>query len=428
LIIVDSALRQREAAGNPIRVGLVGAGAIGRAMTFQLENVVPGMRLAAIANRTLAHAERAYRDAGVDPVRTVSDAASLDAALDQGCAAITGAAHLLCRAPAIDVIFESTGTIEFAAGVVLEAIAHGKHVVTLNAELQGTLGPLLKAKADHAGVVLSEAEGDQPGVMMNLFRFVRGIGVRPVLVGNVKGLYDRYRTPATQAGFARRHGLTPHMAASFADGTKMSFENAVIANATGFKAGRRGFYGPACGHVRDAAPLFSLEQMLDTGLVDYVLGAEPGPGVFVIAHEERALPRQWLQLHKMGDGPLYTFYVPYHLGHMEAPFSIGRAVLFGDAAVAPHAGHVVDVVATAKRDLAAGEVLDGIGHYTTYGQCENVDVVRRQSLLPMGVAEGCRLWRDVAKDQVLTYDDVELPAGRLTDRLRAEQTTRFAGI
>lgn len=428
MILVDTALRRREAEDAPIRVGLVGAGAIGRALTFQIENVVPGMRLAAISNRTLARAEQAYRDAGIERVRTVTDETALDTALEQGLAAITSAPHLLCRAPAIDVVFESTGTIEFAARVILDAIAHGKHVVTLNAELQGTLGPILKAKADEAGVMFTEAEGDQPGVMMNLFRFVQGIGVRPVLIGNVKGLYDRYRNPATQTAFAQRHGLTPHMAASFADGTKMSFENAVIANATGFKVGKRGSYGPSCAHVRDAPPLFPLEQMLDTGLVDYVLGAEPGPGVFIIGHEERPLPRQWLQLHKMGDGPLYTFYAPYHLGHMEAPFSIGRAVLFDDAAVTPSHGPVIDVVATAKRDLGAGEIIDGIGFYMTYGQCENGDVARRENLLPMGVAEGCRLCRDLPKDRVLTYDDVELPADRLTDRLRAEQAARFAAV
>lgn len=424
MIIVDTALRRREAEGAPIRVGLVGAGAIGRALAFQMGNVAPGLRLVAIANRTLAHAERAYRDAGAVRVRTVADEAGLAAAFHEDVPAITDDPSLLCAADGIDVIFESTGTVEFAARVVLDAIARRKHVVTLNAELQGTLGPILKDRADRAGVMFTEADGDQPAVMMNLYRFVESIGARPVLVGNIKGLYDRYRTPATQTEFARRHGLTPHMAASFADGTKMSFENALIANATGFEVGRRGSYGPSCAHVRDAPALFPIEQMLENGLVDYVLGAEPAPGVFVVGHEERPLQRQWLQLHKLGDGPLYTFYAPYHLGHMEAPLSIGRAVLFGDAAVTPLA-HMVDVVATAKRDIDADEVLDGIGWYMTYGQCENAEVARAENLLPMGVAEGCRLRRRMRKDQVLTYDDVEVPPGRLADRLRAEQAGGF---
>jgi predicted homoserine dehydrogenase-like protein len=143
--------------------------------------------------------------------------------------------------------------------------------------------------------------------------------------------------------------------------------------------------------------------------------------VFVLGHQDHPVQQHWLRLYKMGDGPLYTFYTPYHLCHLEVPLTVARAVLFGDAAVTPDEGHVVDVVATAKRDLRAGEVLDGIGHYTTYGQCENVDVVSRQRFLPMGVAQGCRLTGDVPKDQVLTYEDVELPSGRLVDKLRAEQ-------
>jgi predicted homoserine dehydrogenase-like protein len=207
----------------------------------------------------------------------------------------------------------------------------------------------------------------------------------------------------------------------------MSFEMALVANATGLRAGKRGLYGPPCISVHSAAALFPMDQMLETGLVDYVVGAEPAPGVFILGHEEHPLQRQWLRLYKLGDGPLYTFYTPYHLCHLEAPLTIARSVLFGDTAVAPNAGHVVDVVATAKRDRRAGEVVDGIGWYMTYGQCENAAVAWAENLLPMGLAEGCRLRRDVPRDRVLTYDDVELPSDRLCDRLRAEQTARFWG-
>ncbi len=426
MIIVDRALRRLEEKGEPIRVGMVGAGAMGRAIAFQILQITPGLRLVAIANRTLANAEAAFAEGGAASIRVVEDEDALAAALEQGAAAITTDPSLLCAAPGIDVVFEVTGAVEFGARVVLDAIAHKKHVVTMNAELQGTVGPILKRRADAAGVILTDADGDQPGVMMNLYRFVRGLGVRPVLIGNMKGLHDPYRNPTTQTEFARRNHLTPHMAASFADGTKMSFEMALVANATGLRAGRRGLYGPSCASVHDAKELFPRDQMLETGLVDYVVGAEPAPGVFVIGFEERPLQRHWLKLYKQGDGPLYTFYTPYHLCHLEAPTTIGRAVLFGDAAVAPDAGHVVDVVAAAKRDLRAGETLDGIGWYTTYGLCENADVARAENLLPMGLAEGCRLVRDIPRDRTLTYEDVELPSGRVVDRLRAEQAEAFA--
>ncbi len=422
MIIVDKALARRQEEGRPIRVGMVGAGAMGRGIALQVATAVPGMEICAIANRTLANAERAYAEAGAEKIRQVDDERKLSEAIEAGDPAVTDDPSLLTANPQLDAILEVTGAVDFGAGVVVDSIAAGKHTITMNAELQGTIGPILKQRADRAGVVLSDCDGDQPGVMMNLYRFVRGIGVRPVLIGNLKGLHDPYRNPTTQEEFARVHHLTPHMAASFADGSKVSFEMALVANATGLKAGKRGLYGPDCKSVHDAAALFPMDQMLEVGLVDYIVGAEPAPGVFVLGHHDDPEQRRWLQLYKLGDGPLYTFYTPYHLCHLEAPMTVARAVLFGDAAVAPDAGHIVDVVATAKRDLKPGEVIDGIGWYMTYGLCENADVVRAENLLPMGLAEGCRLLRQVAKDQVLRYDDIELPPDRLCDRLRAEQS------
>jgi predicted homoserine dehydrogenase-like protein len=309
----------------------------------------------------------------------------------------------------------------------MAALAHRKHVVTMNAELQGTVGPILKRRADEAGVVLTDSDGDQPGVIMNLFRFVSGLGCTPVLAGNIKGLHDRYRNPTTQQDFAKRTGLSPHMAASFADGTKVSFEMALVANATGFRVAVRGMHGPACTDVHDALQLFPLQDFVGQGVVDYVVGATPSPGVFVVGYHEDPVQQQYLRLYKLGEGPFYTFYTPYHLCHFEVPFTIARAALFHDAAVAPLGPPVVDVVAAAKSDLHEGSTLDGLGHYMTYGLCENADVVQRERLLPIGIAEGCRLRRDVPRDQVLTYDDVVLPPGRVIDALRAEQQELFFG-
>ncbi len=257
--------------------------------------------------------------------------------------------------------------------------------------------------------------------MMNLLRFVRTIGYRPVLAGNIKGLQDHYRTPETQKGFAEQHHISPQMATSFADGTKISMENAVVANATGFTVGQRGMYGPRCAHVKEAVDLFPLDQLLNGGLVDYILGAEPGPGVFVLGYNDHPVRQDYMNYFKMGEGPLYAFYVPYHLPHLEVPLTAARAVLFHDAAVAPLGAPVCDVITIAKRDLKAGELLDGIGGFTCYGTIEKADVSRREGLLPMGLSEGCRLRRDVAKDEAIACDDVELPPNRLCDRLRADQ-------
>ena len=204
MIIVDNALRERERTGNRIRVGMIGAGFMGRGIANQLINSVPGMDLVAIANRTLAAAQGAYREAGVDKTEIVDDAVALDRAVDRGIAVVTEDARAVCASQRVQAIIECTGAVEFGAQVILRAIEEGKHVVTLNAELDGTVGPLLKRRADRAGVILTGCDGDQPGVEMNLVRFVRGIGLTPLVCGNIKGLQDPYRNPTTQAAFAQR--------------------------------------------------------------------------------------------------------------------------------------------------------------------------------------------------------------------------------
>jgi predicted homoserine dehydrogenase-like protein len=274
--------------------------------------------------------------------------------------------------------------------------------------------------------VITNSDGDQPGVIMNLYRFVQAIGCKPVLAGNIKGLHDPYRTPETQQAYAARYGQKPHMVTSFADGTKISMEMAVVANGTGFRAGQRGMYGRHCAHVKDTLSLYSPEQFLNGGLVDYIVGAEPAPGVFVLGYNDHPIQRDYLRYYKMGDGPLYVFYTPYHLCHLEAPLTVARAVLLRDAALTPLAGPICDVIAIAKRDLKAGEELDGIGGFTTYGMLENSDICQAENLLPMGLSEGCRLTCDVPQDYPLTYADVQVPAGRLCDTLRDEQAAYFA--
>lgn len=430
MILVDAALERRAREGRPIRVAMVGAGFMGRGIALQIQRYVRGMTLVAVANRSLENARRAYREAGTTGFLEVETVAALERVVADGGAAVTEDPMLLCRAEGIDVVIEVTGTVELGAAVVLEAVEHGKHVVMMNAELDGTVGPLLKARADRAGVVLTNADGDQPGVIMNLYRFVRGLGVTPVLCGNIKGLQDPYRTPATQAEFARRWKQKPHMVTSFADGTKIAFEQAIVANATGMRVAKRGMHGPEVAPgtpVSEAVAGYPLEDLLEgPGIVDYVVGASPGPGVFVLGVIDDPAQRHYLNLYKLGEGPLYCFHTPYHLCHFEVPNTVARAALFGDAAIAPAGAPRVDVVATAKRDLEEGEVLDGMGYYMTYGQAENAAVSLADGLLPMGLAEGCRLTRNVARDEVLRYRDVVMPEGRLADALRAEQDRHFA--
>jgi predicted homoserine dehydrogenase-like protein len=430
MIVLDRLLEQRQEEGRPIQVAMVGAGFMGRGIALQIATAVPGMELVAIASRTVDRARAAYELGGADDVRHVDGASELEQAIGEGRPAVTDDPLLVAEAEQVDAVIEVTGTVELAAGVTLAAIEAGKHVVLMNAEVDGTLGPILKTYADRAGVVLTNADGDQPGVQMNLYRFVRGLGVTPVLCGNIKGLHDPYRTPTTQAEFAARWGQNPQMVTSFADGTKISFEQAIVANATGMRVARRGMHGPeveAGTPIEEGAKQFDHDELTaGPGIVDYVVGAAPGPGVFVLGTHNNPVQQHYLNLYKLGEGPLYCFTTPYHLCHFEVPNTVARAVLLGDATIAPAGPPRVDVVAAAKTDLSAGNTIDGLGGYLTYGLAENSDVVAAERLLPIGLAEGCRLTRNVAKDAVLTYEDVDVPEGRLSDRLRAEQAAAFA--
>jgi predicted homoserine dehydrogenase-like protein len=409
-MFVDTALVKRESSGRPVRVGLIGAGATGRAIALQLATPPPGIRLAGLANRTIPNGERALREAGVTEWVRADSARDADAAISRGATVLTDDPSVLVACDSIDVIVEVTGTIGPAARVVLQAFDYDKDVVLVNAELDSLIGPILKTRADQAGVVLTHTDGDEPGVAMTLLRYVRSLGLQTVAAGNIKGMVDYYRTPATQQAFAQKNDQDPMKVTSFADATKLSMETTVLANATGFQAGRRGMHGPACAHVRDMAELLPAEQMLSTGLVDYALGAAPHTGAFVIVHEPAPLKRIQLGYYKMGDGPFYVFYTPYHLPHLQIVSTIGRAAVHRDATVAPLAGPVCEVVTVAKRDLRAGECLDGIGGYCGYGLIDNASTAREANALPIGLSAGCVLRRDVPKDRVVSFDDVDASA------------------
>src|SRR5512143_2907004 len=350
---VYNVLRRLEDEGRPIRVGVVGAGATGRAIALQLGTPVPGIRIAAMSNRTPSHAERAFAEAGLQNWSTADSAREADEKIARGVPVLTDDYSVLTQCDSIDLIVEVTGTVDFAASVALDSFKHHKHVVLVNAELDSLVGPILKAKADEAGVVLTHTDGDEPGVAMTLFRYVQSVGLRPVAAGNIKGMVDYYRTPETQREFAAQHDQDVRKVTSFADATKLSMETTVLANATGFGVARRGMTGPACGYVRDLAKLLPPEAMLAGGIVDYSVGAAPHTGAFVVVHEENPYKRTQLAYYKLGDGPFYVFYTPFHLPHIQLQSTIARAVIHADPTVAPISGPSCEVVTVAKQDLKA---------------------------------------------------------------------------
>ena len=427
MILVDSALKFREDTDNPIQVGLVGAGYMAAGLVNQIERYVPGMRVAAIANRSFDRALRCYHQAGVSDVSTVDDAVALDNNVSAREYTVCHDPALLCHAKNIDIIVEATGTIDFAAQVVLTAAQHRKPVVLLNAEVDATLGPILKHYADRAGIILSQSDGDQPGVIMNQYRFVKGLGLTPLVAGNIKGFLDQHKNPTDMKAYAHNVNQSPEMITSFTDGTKVNLEQASVANATGMGVAQRGMSTyRSSDHIDDLTTIYDVDQLLATGgIIDYVVGPKPGPGIYVFATTNDPMVKDYLSYLKMGKGPLYSFYTPFHLCFFEVPNSIARVAHFHDPVMAPLNGPVVEVAAIAKRNLRAGDTLDGMGGYAAYGECENVAVCREQNLLPIGLAQGVQLKRDVPQDQAISFDDIEVPDDRLDYQLYREQCTVF---
>ena len=427
MLIVDNALQAREADGRPIRVALLGAGFMSRGLANHIVNTTPGIRFVGVFNRNIQRAFDLCQYAGASDVAAPTTQQETDLAIREGKVVVTDDAFLLARSSGIDVLVDVTGSVEFGARVVLEAFRYKKDVVLLNAEIDATIGPILQVYARKHGAIISACDGDEPGVQVNLYRWVKGLGLTPRVIGNVKGLQDPYRNPTTQKGFAEKWGQNPAMVTSFADGSKISFEQAIVANATGFVVRSRGMSRGMeyKGDVMQIGKIYDAEEIRKLGgVVDYVVGT-PLTKVFVLAEHLDRKQQHYLNLYKMGDGPLYSFFTPYHLVHFEVPTAIARVALFRDSVAKPLGGPVVEVCAVAKTELKAGETLDDYGMYMTYGEAVNAEEMSRNRYLPEGLVEGCVLTRDIPKDSVITYNDVILPANRLADQLRAEQYHHF---
>ena len=429
MIIVDAALETRERDGQPIRVALIGAGFMARGLANHIVNTTPGMRLVGIFNRRLQRAFEVCEYSGVKDVVSPKTQREVDLAIREGKTIATGDAFLLSRSLEVDILVDVTGSVEFGARVALDAFEHGKDVLLMNAEIDATIGPIMQTYAARHGVIFSACDGDEPGVQINLYRWVKGLGLTPRVIGNVKGLQDPYRNPATQKAFAEKWGQNAAMVTSFADGSKISFEQAIVANATGFVVMNRGMSRGMDykDDVMNIGKLYDIDKVRKlNGIIDYVVGT-PQTKVYVLAEHPDPKQQHYLNLYKMGEGPLYSFFTPYHLVHFEVPAAIARVVLFRDHLAKPLGGPVVEVCACAKRDLKAGEALDDYGMYMTYGEAVNADEMCSKRYLPEGLVEGCVLKHDIPKDEVITYDDVTLPPGRIADQLRAEQYKHFRG-
>ena len=420
---IFAALERREREGRSVRVAIVGTGFMGQGLLRQIR-LIHGMAVVCVANRTLEKAVDALRGTGLEPgaIAICDDPVGAQQAIARGQTVVTRDLLLAAAIPDVDVIMEATGNVGVGASVAIAAIAHGKHIVAANPECQATVGALIERRAEEACVVYSDIDGDQPGLLMNLYAYCTGLGLEAVVAGNCKGVLKRYATPATQVRFATENGISPWIATAAADGTKLNLEMAIVSNATGMLPARRGMTGFTTS-VQTLIEDFGKAGLLSRGpIVEYTFGIDSG--VFIVARsDDDALQREWRYL-KMGNGPHYLFYEPRVLCHFDAPLSAAQAALYGTPTIAPKGAPLTEVVACAKTGLEAGTRLDGIGGFNCYG--EILCVRDAEGLLPVGLAEGAVLTRDVAIDQPIELDAVEFVDDTLPLRLRREQDALFA--
>jgi predicted homoserine dehydrogenase-like protein len=349
------------------------------------------------------------------------DVAKLTGAVGEKRPAVATTPEIAASVATLDVVIEATGAVELGAREALACIRNKKHFVSLNAETDGTVGALLKRRADEAGIVYTNADGDQPGVIMRMIEYCRGCGFDVLAAVNCKGFMNVDATPDSIREWAVRQNTSPRMTCAFTDGTKMNIEQNVVCNATGLIPAKRGMIGVKTDQ-RNAVRDFEATGALGggPGIVDYTLGGDFGGGIFIIARgQDPNFCAPYLKYLKMGEGPNYMFLRPYHLCHVETPLSAAEAVVYGEATIAPMGRPVAQTITIAKRDLKAGETLDGIGGFNQYGEVEVADKAR--GLLPIGLAENVRLRRDVRRGEAIPEDAVELNESSLLVKLWREQ-------
>ena len=404
---------------------------MGQGLALQL-GTTPGLRMVAAIDLDLPRAERAAGLHG-GPWTNASSESQVRAALRSGKTVVTADPYpvLTQGRESVDVLVEATTSVAAAARAVEMALEMRIDAVLMNAEVDCLLGPMLHRTAREAGAIVTSDAGDQHGVLMRMIDEVRLWGFEIVMAGNIKGFLDRAATTRSIAGEARKRNLNPVMCVAYTDGTKLNVEMALVANATGLVPARRGMLGPKAGHVSEVLERFDLESLREPGVVDYILGAEPGGGVFVVGHCDAPLQRDYLSYYKLGDGPFYVFYRPYHLCHLETAYAIGSVVFDRKPLFAPLEHAVAEVIAIAKTDLPRGAVLErGIGGDQVYGEIEERRIAERIGALPICLLESeldaAVTTRDIEKGEPILWSDVELPDGDLLRAYR-RQAEMLAG-
>jgi predicted homoserine dehydrogenase-like protein len=403
---------QLKALTEPIKIVVVGAGAMGMGLCYQ-SRVTPGIQCVGIADIVL---ERAIKAAELlqTPYRIIHSEKEAQQAIHDGVLAICEDGGILARSEGYQAFLEATNSIIAGGRMALDALCTGKHLILMNAEIDLAFGPYLMQVARENGVVMASCDGDQHGVIKRVVDEMTLWGFEPVMAGNIKGFLDLYSNPTKIIPEADKRRLDYRMATAYTDGTKLNIEMALVANALGMRTDKIGMHGPRAGTVHEVLSLYDFPTLHRAGapVVDYILGAEPGGGVFAVGYCDHPYQVPMLQYYKMGDGPYYLFYRPYHLCHIEAMRGVAEAVLAGISLLEPRYGFRTNVFAYAKKDLKFGETLDGIGGYACYGLIENGDPATAPDGIPICLTEHVTLKRDIRKDERIPMDAVAFDANR----------------
>lgn len=420
-------LAAREDAGRPVRIGLVGTGEMGTDIVSRV-SLMPGVEIGGISELKPGAAERAIRIAYGSDERgqQVTSADAANRAMEDGRIALTDNVGVLLESGLIDVVVDATGVPAVGAEIGLSAMERGKHLVMMNVEADVTIGAYLAAEAKRLGVVYSLGAGDEPSSCMELIEFVSAMGHRIICAG--KGKNNPLNIDATPDAYmdeATRRNMNPRMLVEFVDGSKTMVEMSAIANATGLIPDCPGMHGPAA--TRDELSKVLIPEAdggilsSNEGRVDYSVGKGVAPGVFVVAEMSHPRIRERMEDLKMGEGPYFTFYRPYHLTSLEVPLTCARVVLYGKADMVPLARPVAEVCAVAKRDLNPGETLDHLGEYCYRAWAMEAGAAREAKGIPCGLLADARVTAPIRKGELITTANAVVPANSHIAALRARQ-------
>ena len=420
-------LAARAETGKPVRIGLVGAGEMGTDIVSRVAHM-RGIEIGAISELNPQAAGRSVTIAYGDPDRAVATDTTdaLNAAIESGRIATTQKVETLLESGLIDVVIDATGIPSVGAEIGLAAMERGKHLVMMNVEADVTIGAYLRSEAERLGVIYSLGAGDEPSSCMELIEFVSAMGHRIISAGKGKNNPLNFdATPDTYTEEAVRRHMNPRMLVEFVDGSKTMVEMAAIANATGLIPDRPGMHGPACSRDELNKVLIpaSAGGVLSSseGRVDYTIGKGVAPGVFVVAEMDHPRIRERMEDLKMGEGPYFTFFRPYHLTSLEVPLTCARVVLYGKADMVPMPRPVAEVCALAKKDMAVGETLDQIGEFCYRAWIMTAPEARSAGAIPCGLLTGAKVTAPIRKGDLITRANAAVPATSKIAILRARQ-------